>query len=41
MYDKNFKERQSRKGTQKNSKILTKTFNNEIFLSLEIVKAKG
>jgi len=29
------------KGTQKDSKILTKTFNNEIFLSLEIVKAKG
>jgi len=29
------------KSTQKDSKILIKTFNNEFFLSLEIVKAKG
>jgi len=41
MYDKTCKERQVRKGTQKDSKIHTKTFNNEIFLSLEIFKAKG
>jgi len=35
------KKDEQEKGTQKDSKILTKTFNNKFFLSLQIVKAKG